>query len=100
MRKYPHGGPGGSWVKKNYLYFFFAWNAFGLVAYQWYKIKREKRDDKWADMTSTQKYLAMMSNPDDAIRVINIRGGDITTTDTTMAKVTAPAKKSAEPYTE
>lgn len=46
-------------------------------------------------LVSAQKYLAMMSNPDDAIRVINIRGGDITTTDTTMAKVTAPAKKSA-----
>lgn len=49
-------------------------------------------------LISAQKYLAMMSNPDDTIKVINIRGGHIVTTDTTMAKVTEPAKKPAGIY--
>jgi len=53
MKKYAYGGPGRTYVKKNWMYFFFAWNAFGLVAYQWYKMKKEKRDDKWSAMTSS-----------------------------------------------
>ncbi|KAK2183882.1 hypothetical protein NP493_293g03033 [Ridgeia piscesae] len=100
MKKYAYGGPGRTYVKKNWMYFFFAWNAFGLVAYQWYKMKKEKRDDKWSAMTSTQKYLSMMSNPDDSIKVVSIRGGNVVITDTTMAKVIEPAKKPTAPYVE
>jgi len=39
-----------------------------------------------------------MSNPDDSIKVVSIRGGNVVITDTTMAKVIEPAKKPTGKY--
>ena len=41
---------------------------------------------------SAQKYIAMMSKPDDSIRVVNIRGTEIITRDMTVGQLTTPEK--------
>ncbi|XP_074662458.1 uncharacterized protein LOC141915001 [Tubulanus polymorphus] len=61
--RFRFGSPGnraGAWKKKvNFLYFFFAWNAFGLVLYDLYK-KNAPKDSEWAQLSSVQKYLRLV----------------------------------------
>lgn len=78
MRKYRVGDSPltGAWLSRSkLLYFFFAWNAFGICAYQWWKSNRKTiSDDQWKQMTSSQKYMSLMSRPDDELQVVRVSG--------------------------
>merc|ERR1712050_767200 len=57
IKRYPFQG--GNWLKKaNIMYFFFAWNAFALCAYEWYT-KSQPKDPEWEKLNNTQKFLRM-----------------------------------------
>ena len=38
--------------KTNLIYFFMAWNTFGLVAYGYFKNRQENRNPNWEKLTS------------------------------------------------
>lgn len=84
LRKKPN------WIRRaNILYIFCAWNAFGLVLYEW-STGRFSKDEKWSKLDKTQKYLSLMSSDkerDKPIEVIRIKGLDFKGRQTTTKTV-------------
>jgi hypothetical protein len=77
MRKdfYEQSSRTAKWMKRsNILYFFMAWNAFGICVYQWYTGKRGNQDPNWNRMSMSQKYVSMMSYPESDVTVVDIKG--------------------------
>jgi len=77
MKKYRYGDPNAAagWLKRtNVLYFVLAWNALGFCAFSWWKTRKEHENPEWKKLTYAQKYLSLMSDPEDPITVVSMSG--------------------------
>ena len=84
-------------------YFVLAWNAIGMVTYQYWQTKKSKAyDENWDKMSSSQKYLRLMSDEDDKVGVIKIHGtkvfsGNYEVADMKMSDFLKPKEQATEP---
>lgn len=92
MRKYRYGNPNQQGIFRkygNFIYFFVAWNFFGVVIWKALGAQKKAHDKDWDEKSTTDKYLALTGIGERAKRVKIGQGQNAMTVDTTKAQDTA-----------